>query len=224
MEEVDAHNIVPVWIASDKREYAARTIRPKINNKLPEFLTDYPALQPLESNAWPEDCLPEKIDWDGILDKVLSRNTDVPEIWWARPGEDAAQEALEDFLRPARLEKYAAKRNDPSASGQSGLSPFFHFGFLSAQRAAFETQKRRTQKKYVLRKKAGIGFVCSKESVDSFLEEMIVRRELSDNFCHYTPNYDSLEAASAWAQESLQKHINDKREYIYTKCVTPFMI
>lgn len=46
---------------------------------------------------------------------------------------------------------------------------------------------------------------------------MIVRRELSDNFCHYTPNYDSLEAASSWAQESLQKHLNDKREYLYTK-------
>ena len=27
MHEVDAHNVVPVWAASDKREYAARTIR-----------------------------------------------------------------------------------------------------------------------------------------------------------------------------------------------------
>lgn len=40
--QVDAHNIVPCWIASNKQEYAARTIRNKINNKLPEFLTEFP--------------------------------------------------------------------------------------------------------------------------------------------------------------------------------------
>lgn len=40
--QVDAHNIVPCWVASDKQEYAARTIRNKINNKLPEFLTEFP--------------------------------------------------------------------------------------------------------------------------------------------------------------------------------------
>ncbi len=40
--QVDAHNIVPCWEASDKLEYAARTIRPKITKKLTEFLTEYP--------------------------------------------------------------------------------------------------------------------------------------------------------------------------------------
>ena len=37
-DEVDAHNVIPCWIASDKREYGARTIRSKIHKKLPEFL------------------------------------------------------------------------------------------------------------------------------------------------------------------------------------------
>jgi len=36
--EVDAHNVVPVWEASQKREYGARTIRTKIHKHLPEFL------------------------------------------------------------------------------------------------------------------------------------------------------------------------------------------
>ena len=36
--EVDAHNVIPCWIASPKREYGARTIRSKIHKKLPEFL------------------------------------------------------------------------------------------------------------------------------------------------------------------------------------------
>lgn len=56
------------------------------------------------------------------------------------------------------------------------------------------------------------------EGVEGFLEELIVRRELSDNFCHYEPNYDNLQACSNWAIETLNAHRNDKREFIYTLC------
>ena len=52
--------------------------------------------------------------------------------------------------------------------------------------------------------------------VDAFLEEAVVRRELSDNFCFYEPKYDSLEACSDWAKDSLEKHRSDKREYTYS--------
>jgi deoxyribodipyrimidine photo-lyase len=40
--QVDAHNIVPVWVTSDKQEYAARTIRNKVNSQLPTYLTKFP--------------------------------------------------------------------------------------------------------------------------------------------------------------------------------------
>lgn len=40
--QVDAHNIVPCWIASDKLEYGARTIRGKITRNLSEYLTPFP--------------------------------------------------------------------------------------------------------------------------------------------------------------------------------------
>ena len=55
------------------------------------------------------------------------------------------------------------------------------------------------------------------ESVASFVEEGVVRRELSDNFCEYNPNYDTLKGASDWAKKSLNEHKKDKREYIYTR-------
>lgn len=163
MEEVDAHNIVPVWVASDKKEFAARTIRPKINSKLNDYLTDFPPLKPIEKNPWPEMCLPEEIPWETHLETVLERGKDVPEVDWIVPGEDAAREALSYFLEKERLGIYAAKRNDPTANGQSGLSPYFHFGFLSAQRAAFEVQKLRHRYKYrffaflLLKLRKGIG-------------------------------------------------------------------
>lgn len=57
----------------------------------------------------------------------------------------------------------------------------------------------------------------NKEAIDRFIEEALVRRELSDNFCFYNPDYDSLKGAPSWAQQTLRDHAKDKREFIYTR-------
>lgn len=49
--EVDAHNIVPVRKASEKKELAARTIRPKINKVLDEYLEPFPYLSEQEDGG-----------------------------------------------------------------------------------------------------------------------------------------------------------------------------
>lgn len=69
VHEVDAHNVVPLWVASDKLEYSARTIRGKINKKLSEYLVDFPNIEP-PNTKWviSED---HYIDWDGIIAQVL---------------------------------------------------------------------------------------------------------------------------------------------------------
>ena len=72
---------------------------------------------------------------------------------------------------------------------------------MSAQRCVLEAQVY--SKKY-------------SEAVASFVEEIVVRRELSDNFCHYQPKYDSLQGCAQWAQDSLQLHASDKRPYVYS--------
>merc|ERR1719187_967946 len=59
IQQVDAHNVVPVWVTSDKQEYAARTIRPKITNKLPDYLTAFP---PVVSHPTSPQ---KKVDRDG---------------------------------------------------------------------------------------------------------------------------------------------------------------
>ncbi|EFN58989.1 CPD photolyase [Chlorella variabilis] len=203
--EVDAHNVVPVWVASDKREYAARTIRPKIHSKLPEFLTEFPQLEP--QPEWSSGVTPEAVDWDALLAEVLERGKEVPEVRWCAPGEDAAMEALsgpKGFLgSKARLARYEEKRNDPTVpDALSGLSPYLHFGHLSPQRAAVEAARNKA---------------VHKASVEGFLEELIVRRELADNYCFYVPNYDSLDAAYDWARQTLNDHRGDKREHVYTR-------
>ncbi|WPT10567.1 Deoxyribodipyrimidine photo-lyase [Picochlorum sp. SENEW3] len=204
--EVDAHNIVPVWVTSDKREYAARTIRRKITDKLSEYLREYPEV-PTQKLEWSGSRKPNggAVDWNTLINHAKKKGAAVPVVTWIHPGEDAALKALmgpQGFLTKTRLSKYAAKRNDPTVpNALSGLSPYFHFGQLSPQRAALEASKLRS---------------AHKDSVEGFLEEMVIRRELSDNYCFYTPNYDSMDAAYDWAKETLNLHRNDVREHLYT--------
>ncbi len=193
--EVDAHNIVPVRAVSDKMEYAAYTIRPKIQKLLPEFLVSIPPFKRYElewQSKWPEN------DWNLTL-KSLKVDKSVAPIDRFEPGEDAAIKMLDDFLAE-RLEEYDQLRNDPNADKQSDLSPYLHFGQISAQRVAREVLDRTPWSK----------------SQEAFLEQLIVRRELSDNFCYYNPDYDSYDGFPEWARASLEQHKSDPREYTYS--------
>lgn len=53
-------------------------------------------------------------------------------------------------------------------------------------------------------------------SIAAFVEECIIRAELSDNFCFYNNMYNSTSGFPAWAVETLHKAQSDIREYIYT--------
>jgi deoxyribodipyrimidine photo-lyase len=57
----------------------------------------------------------------------------------------------------------------------------------------------------------------SSEGTAAFIEEAVVRRELSDNFCFYNQSYDNLDAAAGWASASLELHTADERAHIYTQ-------
>jgi deoxyribodipyrimidine photo-lyase len=192
---VDAHNIVPCWIASPKQEYGAYTIRPKLNRLLPSFLEDFPMLQ---KHPYPWDPWPEHIDWTEVQRNLLV-DKNIHEINWAVPGEKAARSAIARFIEEG-LSMYDTDRNDPNRAGQSGISPYLHFGHISAQRVALEVMKENA---------AG-------ESRDAFLEELIIRRELSDNFCFYNDQYDSVEGFPEWAKKTLNQHGKDKRPYLYS--------
>jgi len=192
--EVDAHNVVPCRMISQKREYAARTLRPKLHRALPEYLDDFPVLRPHPHSF--HGMLAEP-DWEGAR-RFVDADESVPPVTWLVPGPSAAHDMLETFIHE-RLRQYHL-RNDPTAGVLSNLSPYLHFGQLSAQRVALE----------VMRSPEG-----DNDNAASFLEELIVRRELSDNFCWNEPKYDSLEAAPAWALKTLDAHREDRREQLY---------
>jgi len=144
---------------------------------------------------------PETVDWPRLIAEAAA-DASVPEVAWCVPGEAAAHAALADFLTTRRLKLYE-KRNDPNVpEALSGLSPYLHFGQLAPQRAALEAKKHSRE---------------HSKAVESFVEELVVRRELSDNFCFYNPNYDTLAGASDWARQSLDAHRGDKREFVYSR-------
>ena len=116
-----------------------------------------------------------------------------------RTGEDAALKKLSTLSEV--LQGYSSLRNDPNKKALSNMSPYFHFGHISAQRVALEIKNSE----------------LDSEDKNAFLEEMIVRRELSDNFCEYEPHYDYFEGFHKWAQETLNDHRDDKRDYLYTR-------
>jgi deoxyribodipyrimidine photo-lyase len=66
--QVDAHNVVPVWVASDRLEYAARTIRPKIHAQLKRYLTEFPTLAHQTSEWTPPSGFTVGVeDWDAVI-------------------------------------------------------------------------------------------------------------------------------------------------------------
>ena len=192
--QVDAHNIVPVWKASDKKEFAAHTIRKKIKNNLIDYLTEYPKIIKHPYGEKRENKF-------SFLDTMKNLNIDisVQPVSWIEPGESAANKSL--GLLNQSLNNYDVRRNDPNKNALSNLSPYFHYGHLSSQRAVLEIKK----------------FNIPQNDKAAFIEQVIVRKELADNFCEYEINYDYFDGFHPWAQTTLNQHRNDEREYLYPK-------
>ncbi len=195
MYEVDAHNIVPCFFVSDKPEYGAYTIRPKINKQLNDFLEPFPEL-PQQDNT--PVSLPAN-NWEQIY-QSLQVNNKVAPIDWIKPGETEAWKNFTFFLQN-KLDNYYSTRNNPVHDSTSHLSPYLHFGQISAQQIVMQILKNRDE---------------TDNNVKAFLEQIIIRRELADNFCYYCTPYDSFESFPTWAKETLIEHWNDPREQIYT--------
>ena len=106
---------------------------------------------------------------------------------------------LNDFVKN-KLDIYSEAKNNPNKNATSNLSPYLHFGFISAQRIVLEIIKSSS----------------TRENKETFLEELIVRKELSDNFCLYSKGYKNFDGILDWAKSTLNSHRYDIRSYTYT--------
>jgi deoxyribodipyrimidine photo-lyase len=200
VQQVESDVVVPVAVTSDKREFAARTIRPKLHRQLQAFL------QPLPQALVRKSSLQMKLSDDvDLTDPIkaaarLKLDQSVGVTDRLVGGEAAAHRALQQFLAH-RLPRYATGRAQPGVAGTSMLAAYLHFGQISAVEIALAVQNQP-------------GVPASDR--DAFLEELIVRRELAMNFVHYTSNYDAFDCLPAWARKTLAEHRNDPRPHRYT--------
>ncbi len=205
--QVESDVVVPVETVSDKEEYAAYTIRPRIHKHLDEFLVG------LEETGLERDSLDDcqdrvgKIGGDDIdlenIDALLQRlrlRRSADPVDAFRGGPDEAQALLEDFVAN-RLDDYAEGRNHPARDVVSHMSPYLHFGQISPLQVALRVNRAED---------------VADENRDAYLEELIVRRELSMNFCHFNPDYGTPACLPDWARETLDVHAKDRRETVYS--------
>jgi deoxyribodipyrimidine photo-lyase len=207
VEEVEADVVVPLEVVSDKREYAARTIRPRIHRHLDRYLVEL-RTTPLERGSM--DLGRDGADAVGGLDpsdpvgllRRLDLDRSVPPVTeFFRGGTSEGKRRVRRFVE-ARLKRYDENRNQPQTDDTSGLSPYLHFGQVSPVWAAMEVGGSRHG---------------SKEDRDAFVEELVVRRELAANYCRYEPAYDDYSALPEWARKTLGEHRDDEREHVYTR-------
>jgi len=194
--QVESDVIVPVEETSPKEEYAAVTIRSKIHKKLNHFLVPLKPLDPtIDSLSLNVDSLDISDVGKAILKLRIDRS--VHKVDFFKGGTGEAQRHLEVFLE-GKLDRFPELRNDPTLDYLSHMSPYIHFGQISALFIALKVKQTKSP------------------GVEAFLEELIIRRELSMNFVFYNEKYDSFEAIPEWAKKSLRAHQKDKRHYLYS--------
>jgi deoxyribodipyrimidine photo-lyase len=177
--QVEGDVVVPVETASGKAEYAARTLRPKIHRCWSDFLHEIAAGEPSKSTL----RLPFEDELDpsdpAALLRTLDVDREVAPVARFRGGTSEARRRLEHFLR-YKLEGYHDGRSEPAQAHVSQLSPYLHFGQISAVEIALQGKAARS---------------AGEADRAGFLEELIVRRELACNFVQFTDNYDCSPAA-----------------------------
>ncbi|MGH7294952.1 MAG: deoxyribodipyrimidine photo-lyase, partial [Polyangiaceae bacterium] len=193
---VDDCAVVPMALLANA-EVGARTIRPKIARLLDEWLRPLaevvPRVAPPRSLDLPFE--PVSVGDAGVGALVASCSVDhtVPPVESTRGGTGEAERRLLAFVR-GPLRTYAIDRNDPARESTSGLSPYLHFGMISARRVALEARAW-----------------AEGESLDAFLEQLLVRRGLAYNFARTRRDHATYGALPAWARASLEAHACDPR-------------
>jgi len=211
--EVDAHNCIPVWKASPKQEFAARTIRGKIHAQLPLYMDEFGELAHHKANTNILETM-HAITWDDIRKKIHCHQ-DIQGTATFIPGEKAAKKMLAHFLKD-KLTTYDTTRNDINSNGQSDLSPYIAHGNISRRRIILELLKTTSATLEEAFDAVKNGSNGKMGSIAAFIEECVVRAELAENYCFYNASYEQVSGFPAWAQATLAKARSDTREHIYS--------
>jgi len=197
---VDADVIVPSKLL-EKEQYAARIIRPRLQQRLQQFQTA--PLNPAAKVEWHTPRGLASLPDDGSIDitkgwKDLDRSVQPVDTF--RGGTTEALKLLEQFVKH-ELATYPENHGKPEIDGTSRLSPYLHFGHIgphTVMRAVLKSRAPQTAKA-------------------DYINQFLTWRELAINFVHFNPVYDSIESAPDWAHKTLAAHAHDPRPVVYMR-------
>ncbi|MBD67090.1 MAG: hypothetical protein CME62_17950 [Halobacteriovoraceae bacterium] len=202
--EAETSLVVPAHIVSDKREYAARTFRPKIEECYQDFI------QKIRTPAIKSSSLNAKIKSDVDLSKKNKKI--LSSLGYKKPSQNykkqfqggykEARKKLKSFIKD-KLDDYADNRqNVLHDAGHSNLSAYLAKGHISPIEVIRKIERAKGAKH---------------KGRKAFIEELLVRRELAYNFVSFENHYDQFNTLPEWAYETLKKHKSDERKSIYTE-------
>lgn len=229
LEAVDSNGLLPIY-ACEQVMSRAFDFRRFLQKELPKHLGDFPKANPLAKAKLPETpALPVKIgkQWPAASESLLSGDWDALKLLpidhhvhpaKLRGGHSQARAQMLEFLEQ-KLPLYGEKRNEPELDVASGLSPFLHFGHLSVHEVFAELARREKWKPEKLSLRATgqrEGWWNMSPSAESFLDELITWREAGLNFSSHRQDYGAYESLPEWAKKTLEEHVKDEREYVYS--------
>ena len=229
MEAVDSNGLLPLR-ATDNVFPTAYSFRRFLQKQLPNYMLDFPEPDPLNEANIPEfDRLPSGVTkrWTVASDELLRGTPDslsgLPVDHGVRPaifdgGPNAATGALKQFVGN-RLARYTEGRNQPETEVSSGLSPYLHFGHISAHEIFARIVQREdwsVSKLAAATKGSRSGWWGMSPEAEGFLDQLITWRELGYNMCSKRADYDRYESLPDWARTTMDEHASDTRPSVYT--------
>ncbi len=228
VELVDSNGLLPMRIA-DRTFTVAHSFRRYLQKELPNHLGEFPLADPLHGvHLQKLDNLPNELlkrwpvaklsDYEHSTTNFDRFNIDhsIPTVD-VKGGHEAARIQMNRFIAK-HLDRYDEDRNVPDLQGASRLSPYLHFGHVSAHEVFSEAMHHADWKISNLKKPNGKaqGYWGATPQVEGFIDELITWREIGFNMCHREPDYDKYESLPSWAQTTLKEHEKDKRVHIYS--------
>ena len=196
----------PHLLQVPKANPLARVKLPDLNGIPPEIRERWPMASPKTLQATPEILLELPIDHSVRPANFVG-------------GMTTARHALKQFLKK-RFDRYLVERNLPEQEVTSGLSPYLHFGHISAHdifdhivnREHWSVEKVFDQKATGKR----TGWWGMSETAEALLDQLVTWRELGYNMCWQNSDYDQYESLPDWAQTTLAEHAHDLRAPCYS--------
>lgn len=198
--EIETDVIIPIELVSSKKEPYAATIRPKILKLLSQFLEPV-THQDLKVKLNSFEI--EELNFHSVDEIISNLQIDKsvnPVSEFYQGGFENAQKFLKNFIE-TKLPHYKEFRSDPTKDFQSELSPYIRFGQISTLQVLLEILNN---------------YDLKDENVQAFINEAVIWRELARNFCFYNPLYNHYSGIPEWAKSTLEEHLKDKREFIYS--------